>query len=190
MRYYSLKVKLLLILFAAGVLMGTGAAMAATATEIDHETASALETLYKKSSSAKLMGEQAVGILVFPTIVKGGFIVGGQYGNGALIKEGEQNSYYNTVQISYGLQAGLQTYGYALFFMSESAMKYLDRSDGWELGVGPTIVVVDTGAARSMSTTTAKADIYAYFFDQKGLMAGLGIQGTKITKLSKDQLSK
>ena len=74
--------------------------------------------------------------------------------------------------------------------MSESAMKYLDRSDGWELGVGPTIVVVDTGAARSMSTTTAKADIYAYFFDQKGLMAGLGIQGTKITKLSKDQLSK
>jgi lipid-binding SYLF domain-containing protein len=91
--------------------------------------------------------------------------------------------YYNTVQVSYGLQIGLQKYGYALFFMSASALKWLDKSDGFELGTGPSIVVVDAGAARSLTTTTAQSDIYAFFFDQKGLMGGLGLQGTKVTKV-------
>lgn len=131
------------------------------------------------------MGEKAVGILVFPGIVKGGFIVGGQYGEGALIKDGKTVAYYNTVAASYGLQAGLQKFGYALFFMTDSALKWLDKSDGWEIGVGPSIVVVDAGAATSLTSTTAQSDIYAFFFDQKGLMAGLGLQGTKITRLEK-----
>ncbi len=131
------------------------------------------------------MGEKAVGILVFPGIVKGGFIVGGQYGEGALIKDGKTVAFYNTVAASYGLQAGLQKFGYALFFMTDSALKWLDKSDGWEIGVGPSIVVVDAGAATSLTSTTAQSDIYAFFFDQKGLMAGLGLQGTKITRLEK-----
>jgi lipid-binding SYLF domain-containing protein len=83
------------------------------------------------------------------------------------------------------LQAGVQKYGYALFFMTNSALQYLDKSDGWELGTGPSIVVVDVGTAKSITTTTAKSDVYAFFFDQKGLMGGLGIQGTKITKIDK-----
>jgi lipid-binding SYLF domain-containing protein len=69
--------------------------------------------------------------------------------------------------------------------MADSAVKWLDRSDGWEIGVGPSIVVVDVGAAASITSTTAQSDIYAFFFDQKGLMAGLGLQGTKITRLEK-----
>jgi lipid-binding SYLF domain-containing protein len=117
--------------------------------------------------------------------VKGGFIVGGQYGEGALIRDGKAVGFYNTVAASYGLQAGLQKFGYALFFMNESALKWIDKSDGWEIGVGPSIVVVDVGAAASMTSTTAQSDIYAFFFDQKGLMAGLGLQGTKITRLEK-----
>ena len=72
-----------------------------------------------------------------------------------------------------------------LYFMTEDALKWIDKSDGWEIGVGPTIVVVDMGAAGSLTSTTAQSDIYAFFFDQKGLMAGLGLQGTKITKLNK-----
>ena len=131
------------------------------------------------------MGAKARGILVFPSIVKGGLVVGGQYDEGALIKGGKTAGYYNTVQVSYGLQAGMQVFGYALFFMSESAMDYLDKSDGWEVGVGPSIVVVDTGTAKSATTTTAQAEIYAFFFDQKGLMGGLGLQGTKITRIDK-----
>ena len=86
---------------------------------------------------------------------------------------------------SCGLQAGVQSFGYALFFMTDSALDYLDRTSGWEIGVGPSVVIVDEGVAKSLTTTTAKSDIYAFFFDQKGLMAGIGLQGTKVTRINK-----
>jgi len=97
----------------------------------------------------------------------------------------DRSGYYHTVQVSYGMQAGVQVFGYALFFMTDSALEYLDTSDGWEIGVGPSIVVVDEGLATSKTTATLKAEIYAFFFDQKGLMGRLGLQGTKITKIDK-----
>jgi len=84
---------------------------------------------------------------------------------------------------NYGLQAGVQGFGYAMFLMTDSAVEYLDKSNGWELGVGPSIVVIDKGMASSLTTTTLKDDVYAIIFDQKGLMAGIGIQGSKITKI-------
>jgi lipid-binding SYLF domain-containing protein len=93
--------------------------------------------------------------------------------------------YYSTVAASYGLQAGAQSFGYALFFITDKALDYLKKSEGWEIGVGPSIVIVDEGIAKSLTTTTAKSDIYAFFFDQKGLMAGLGLQGSKITRIEK-----
>jgi lipid-binding SYLF domain-containing protein len=173
------------IAFTAGTLMGPNPARAASAAEIDRDAKTALENLYAKSSAAKALGKKAKGILVFPGITKGGFLVGGQYGEGALFKGGKTVGYYNTVQLSYGLQIGLQKYGYALFLMTDSAMDWIDKSDGWEIGVGPSIVVVDTGAASSATTTTLQSEIYAFFFDQKGLMGGLGLQGTKITKIKK-----
>ena len=81
-------------------------------------------------------------------------------------------------------QAGIQSFGYALFFMSDSALSYLRRSEGWEIGTGPSVVIVDQGMARQLSTTTLKDDVYAVVFDQKGLMAGMGIQGSKITQIT------
>jgi len=185
MKYFRLTTILLVFAFTVGAFITPNPATAASAAEIDRDAQKALGVLYAKSPSAKMMGEKAIGILVFPGIVKGGFIVGGQYGEGALIKDGKTVAYYNTVAASYGLQAGLQKFGYALFFMTESALKWLDKSDGWEIGVGPSVVVVDVGVAASVTSTTAQSDIYAFFFDQKGLMAGLGLQGTKITRLEK-----
>ncbi len=85
------------------------------------------------------------------------------------------------------MQAGAQTFGYALFFMDNESLQYLKKSEGWEIGVGPTIVVMDEGAAGSFTTTTARSGIYAFFFDQKGLMAGLGIQGSKISQIQPDK---
>jgi lipid-binding SYLF domain-containing protein len=161
------------------------AVFADTAAEIDREVDVALEKLYSHQPAAKALAAEAKGILVFPGIVKGGLIIGGQYGEGALRVKGKTAGYYNSVAASYGLQAGIQKFGYALFFMTDSALQYIDKSDGWEIGVGPSIVVVDEGIAKSLTTTTAKSDIYAFFFDQKGLMAGIGLQGTKITKLKK-----
>jgi lipid-binding SYLF domain-containing protein len=184
MRYLRLIIVLLVLGFAAGTFIRPNpAAGAASASKINREVSRALGDLYSKSLSARRLGEKAQGILVFPSISKGGFMVGGQFGEGALIKGGKWAAYYNTVSVSYGLQIGLQKYGYALFFMSESAMNWLDKSDGWELGTGPSIVVVDEGMAGSLTTTTAQSDIYSFFFDQKGLMGGLGLQGTKITRM-------
>lgn len=111
--------------------------------------------------------------------------MGGQHGENALLKDGKTARYCSTVQASYGLQSGLQKYGYALFLMNDSSLKWIDKSDGWELGVGPSIVVVNVGAAKSLTTTTDQADIYPFFFDQKGLMGGLGLRGTKITRINK-----
>lgn len=184
-KYSHVKVILLVFIFVAGTFVTPNATLAASAAQINSEVRSALKKLYAKSPAAVALGEKAKGILVFPGIVKGGFVVGGQYGEGALLKDGNTAGYYNTVQASYGLQIGLQKFGYALFLMTDSALKWLDKSDGWEIGVGPTIVVVDVGAAKSMTTTTAQSDIYAFFFDQKGLMGGLGLQGTKITRIEK-----
>jgi len=122
-------------------------ALSASAREINRDAHKALNDLYEKSPKAREKGEKAVAVLVFPAIVKGGFIVGGQYGEGALIKGGKVVGYYNTVSASYGLQAGLQKYGYALFFLTDAMLKYLDKSGGWELGTAPNITVVDVGAA-------------------------------------------
>ncbi len=184
-RHISFIALLCTILMAGLLFIGANQALAASAAEIDREVDAALKALYAKSQSARALSEKAVGILVFPAVAKAGFIVGGQYGQGALRKSGRTAGYYSTVAASYGLQAGAQKFGYALFFMSDSAMGYLDRSDGWEIGTGPSIVVVDVGAAAALTTTTAKSDIYAFFFNQKGLMGGIGLQGSKITRINK-----
>lgn len=159
------------------------AAHAASAANLDRDSKAALETLLASNAGARALAKEARAILVFPQIVKGGFLFGGQFGDGAMRERGRVTGYYRSLAASYGLQAGLQTFGYALFFMNEKALRYFHESAGFELGVGPSIVVADHGLATSLSTTTARSDIYAVFFDQKGLMAGIGIQGTKITPI-------
>ena len=165
--------------------MDTRPAAAASAAEINLDVDAALTRLYADVPDARTLGERARAVLVFPGVVKAGFLFGAQYGDGALRRQGKTVGYYNTVAASYGLQAGVQEFGYALFFMSDSALGYLDRSDGFELGVGPSIVVVDAGKAKALTTTTAQNDIYAFIFDQRGLMAGAGLQGSKISRIDR-----
>jgi lipid-binding SYLF domain-containing protein len=160
-------------------------ARAASAAEIDRAVDNAVAMMLNSNSGARSLNERAIGVLVFPDIVKAGFLLGAQYGEGALRQRGKTTGYYNSVAASYGLQAGVQVFGYALFFMSPSALQYLERSGGFELGTGPSIVVLDAGTARSFSTSTIQHDIYAVFFDQRGLMAGLGLQGSKISRTDK-----
>jgi len=163
------------------------AGAANTAAQIDRDVDNAMNKLYASSTAAKELSKTAKGILIFPDVIKAGFLIGGQYGTGALRVDGKTTGYYSTAAASYGLQAGAQSFGYAMFFMTDKALGYLEESDGWEVGVGPSVVVVDEGEAKSMSTTTAKDDIYVFFFDQTGLMAGLGVQGSKITKIDPEK---
>jgi lipid-binding SYLF domain-containing protein len=160
-------------------------ALAASAAEIEREVDAAVQTLYNSVPVAPTLVAQARGILIFPKVVKGGFLVGGEYGEGALRLGGQTVGYYNIAAASYGLQAGLQEFGYALVFMTDAALQHLDRSEGFEIGVGPSIVVVDEGVAKTLTTTTAREDVYAFIFGQEGLMAGLGLQGSKITRMAR-----
>jgi lipid-binding SYLF domain-containing protein len=180
--------RLALLFFAAVLvqpLLPPAAVQAATAAEIRRDGTAALKKLAATTPKAKELADRAKGVLVFPSVVKAGFMVGGLFGEGVLFKEGKAVAYYNTVAASYGFQAGVQTYGYAMLLMNDAALQYLNKSDGWELGTGPSIVVVDQGAAGALSTSTARDDVYAFIFNQKGLMGGLGLQGTKITKIEK-----
>ena len=146
--------------------------------------AGGLEAAYATVPLAKALGPKAHAILVFPKVTKAGLGIGGQYGEGALLKDGTAVGYYKTTGASFGLQAGGQQYGYAMLFMDAKALEQLDNAKGFEVGVGPSVVLVDEGMAKTTTTTTLKDDIYAFVFGQKGLMAGLGIQGNRITKIT------
>ena len=177
--------KVVTMLFGAALMLGALSSNAAEnkAKSLDQEARSALSGLYAKVPAAKALGGKSIAILVFPSITKAGLVVGGQHGQGALMREGKTVGYYSTSGVSYGLQAGAQKYGYAMFFMSEAALKQLDKAEGFEVGVGPSVVVMDEGMAKSATSTTMKDDIYAFIFGQTGLMGGLGLQGNKISRI-------
>jgi lipid-binding SYLF domain-containing protein len=177
---------LLVATLLARVVLVADPAQAARAADIDRKVDAAMPQLLASHPGARALAREARGILVFPNIVKGGFVFGGQFGDGALREGGRTTGYYRSLAVSYGLQAGVQAFGYALFFMNDRALDYLRKSHGFELGVGPSLVVLDKGAAGALTTTTGRSDVYAMFFDQKGLMAGIGLQGTKITPIHPD----
>jgi lipid-binding SYLF domain-containing protein len=154
------------------------------AAKLASEAQTALKALYASVPAAKNLEPKALGILVFPEVTKAGLGIGGQYGEGTLLKKGTPSAYYKTTGASFGLQAGAQRYGYAMFFMNQKALEEFSKASGLEVGVGPSVVLVDEGMAKTMTTTTIKDDIYAFVFGQKGLMAGLGIQGNKITQIT------
>lgn len=160
-------------------------AVAASAEDLNKDAEQALQILYKSNPTAESLSKKAKAILIFPKMVKAGLVFGGAYGEGVLSKGGKFGQYYNSVTASFGWQAGAESYGYVVFLMSDKAVKYLDDSKGWEFGVGPTIVVVNEGIAKNLSTSTLKNDAYAFIFDQQGLMASLSLEGTKISRIKR-----
>lgn len=156
-------------------------AHAATRREIDAEVASALETLRGMENTRPLF-DAAHSILVFPRILSGGFILGGQYGEGALVRGGTIQGHYRIAGASFGLLAGAQTSGIAMFFMTEAALAALMAADGWEIGTGPSVVALDRGVQANVTATTLREPVYAITFGQRGLMAALALNGTKITR--------
>jgi lipid-binding SYLF domain-containing protein len=160
-------------------------ALAASAEDLKTDASQALKTLYTTHPEAEHLAKTAHAILVFPKIIKAGLVFGGSYGEGVLTREGEFSGYYNSVSASWGWQIGAESYGYAVFLMNDKATDYLEKSNGWEIGVGPSVVMVNEGIAKNISSSTIKDDAYAYIFDQQGLMASLSIEGTKISPIKK-----
>lgn len=159
---------------------------AAKASQIAQDARTALDRLYQSRPEARDLARRAKAILVFPSIVKAGLLIGGQGGNGALLKNGKVVGFYRIAAASYGLQAGAQTFSYALFFMTDKAVDYAEKTKGWAVGSGPSFVVMDEGKAKNTNTTTLQKEIYAFAFGQQGLMAGLGLEGSKISEIHPD----
>ena len=159
-------------------------AFAASKADLESSSKAALNQLVSQNPGAKALNAKAVAVLV-SKVTKAGLGIGGQFGEGVLWRKGKAAGYYNTAGASYGLQAGAQQFGYAMFFMNQKALDSLDATQGFEVGVGPSVVVMDEGMAKNVTSGTLTEDIYAFVFSQKGLMAGIGIQGNKITRIQK-----
>ncbi len=158
-------------------------AHAASVADLNQDSEKAIRMLISTNPAAAAIAKNARAILVFPNIVKAGLIFGGAYGEGELKVGQAVDGYYNSFTGSWGLQAGAQSYGYVVFLMTEKAVSYIHESHGWEIGVGPTVVLVNEGVAKNLSSTTMQDDAYAFIFDQQGLMAGVSIEGTKISRI-------
>ena len=176
---------LFIVLAVALPMAASAPAFAASKAELESSSKQALNQLIAQNAGAKALNAKAVAVLVFPKVTKAGLGVGGQFGEGVLWRKGKAAGYFNTAGASYGLQAGAQQFGYAMFFMNQKALDSLSSTQGFEVGVGPSVVVMDEGKAKNITSGTLTEDIYAFIFSQKGLMAGLGIQGNKITRIEK-----
>jgi lipid-binding SYLF domain-containing protein len=142
-----------------------------------------LQELASSEPRSRHFARDAKGVLVFPSILKAGFVFGGETGNGVLFEQGKPTGFYNLTGGSWGLQIGGQDFAYALFFMTDKSLDYLRKSHGWAAGTGPSITVVNKGAAADADSTTLTHDVYAFPFNGKGLMADLTLQGTKISRI-------
>lgn len=163
--------------------MLTNPAAAATRREIDAEVTAASAHLHGMPNAAPLF-QLAHAVLVFPRIIAGGFIIGGQYGDGALLRGTATQGYYNIAGASFGFLAGAQASGLAMFFMNEAALAALRASNGWEVGTGPSVVFLDRGVQANVTSSTLTEPVYAITFSQQGLMAALALNGTKITQIT------
>ena len=172
------------LLLSVALVLAPAVAPAADRAALERDARAALQKLAATVPAAKSLSGSATAVLVFPKITKAGLGIGAQYGDGVLFRGGKVAGFYNTKGASYGLQAGAQQFGYAMFLMNEKAVGALGANEGFEVGVGPSVVVMDEGMGNTMTTTTVKDDIYAFIFSQKGLMGGLGLQGNKITRLA------
>jgi lipid-binding SYLF domain-containing protein len=182
----NLKYVFSLVCFAIVILLSNpDNSVAKTAEDLHKDANQALQSLINNNKIAKDISKRAKATLIFPNIVKAGFIFGGSYGEGLMKNNDKIVGYYNSVSGSFGWQAGAQSYGYIVFLMSDKAINYVQETKGWEIGVGPTIVVVNEGVAKNLSSSSLKEDAYAFIFDQQGLMAGLSIEGTKISHIKR-----
>ena len=166
--------------------MAAAPAMAASAQALAADGIHSLHKLEATAESSHFYERHAKAVLVFPSIIKAGLVFGGESGNGVLLVHGKPVGYYNLSGGSWGLQAGAQSFSYALFFMTDSSLDYLKKSDGFSAGTGPSIVVVKAGASAAADITTLTQDVYAFPYGERGLMADVTLQGTKITRIHPD----
>ncbi|WMD22928.1 YSC84-related protein [Achromobacter seleniivolatilans] len=142
-----------------------------------------LTKLYAASPQSKELVARAKGVLVFPDVLSGSFIVGAEHGNGVLRVDGANTAYYSTTAGSIGFQAGAQSKAMVLLFMTDDSLNKFRNSSGWTVGADATVAVVNIGANGRIDTNTAQQPIVGFVMNNGGLMAGVSLAGTKISKI-------
>lgn len=175
----------LLTFVSLGAVLPVRETKAASASEINAEVSATLRKFYRNVGSARELASQAAGILVFPTVIKAGFGIGGEYGEGALRVNGRTVAYYNTVSASVGFQIGAQARSVIIMFMTQSALADFRRSQGWEVGVDGSVALVTLGAGGTIDTHNIQSPIIGFIYGSKGLMYNLTLEGSKITRIRK-----
>lgn len=177
---------LLSALIALTLVMGAARpTSAASGYEIDADVDVALQRFYRHVGGGRDLVRDAAAVLVFPSVVKAGFGVGGEYGEGALRCHGRTEDYYNTVSASVGFQLGVQARTVIILFMTEEALGSFRRKDGWKVGVDGSVALITVGVGGSIDTNQIKRPVIGFILDQKGLMYNLTLEGSKITRISR-----
>jgi lipid-binding SYLF domain-containing protein len=151
--------------------------------EINQNVNEALAVLYKSVPGSRDIANKARGVLVFPAIYKAGFMIGGEYGKGALRVRGKSVGYYNTAGASFGFQAGADKRSMALMFMTSEALQRFQSSSGWDIGGDASVTLVEVGANGAIDASRINKPIVAFIYGNAGLMAGVSLKGTKVSKL-------
>jgi lipid-binding SYLF domain-containing protein len=144
-----------------------------------------LDRFFYKVPGARELAHKAVGVLVFPSVVKAGFGFGGEYGEGALRIRGQTAGYYNTLSASFGFQIGVQARSVIIMFMTEQALNQFRRTAGWKVGVDGSVAIITVGLGGSIDTNKITSPVVGFILDPKGLMYNLTLEGTKITRISR-----
>ena len=173
------------LIAALALLAGNGPGKAGSAREINAAVNATLDRFYRQIPGARELGAKAAGVLVFPTVVKAGFGVGGEYGEGAMRVGGRTVGYYNTIAASVGFQLGAQARSVVIMFMAPAALAKFQGMDGWKVGVDGSVTLITVGAGGSIDTDKITSPVIGFILDSKGLMYNLTLEGSKISRISR-----
>jgi lipid-binding SYLF domain-containing protein len=173
----------LLVVFTLALVATIRPAESASAAEINGDVDATLNRFYLNVSGSRDLANRAAGVLVFPSIVKAGFGIGGEYGEGAMRVKGKTVGYYNSVSASVGFQVGVQARSVIIMFMTDDALARFNRVDGWKVGVDGSVALVTLGAGGSLDSNQIKQPVIGFILDEKGLMYNLTLEGSKISRI-------
>ncbi|WP_369601625.1 YSC84-related protein [Hahella sp. SMD15-11] len=172
-------------LLALFLLMLGMSAQAASRVEIDAKVRGAVDLFYKKVPGGKELAQRAAGMLVFPEVLKGGMFIGAEYGEGALLVNNRTKGYYSLASASFGFQFGVEEKTIVLLFMTRESLDKFLNSEGWQVGVDGSVAIAEFGAGKSLDSNTLQEPIIGFVVANKGLMAGISLEGSKITRINK-----
>ncbi|MGV1014680.1 MAG: BPSL1445 family SYLF domain-containing lipoprotein [Methyloceanibacter sp.] len=174
-----------LILIAATVTIAEPRRSEATAAKINADANATLQSFVRQIPGARELANKSAGVLVFPSVVKAGIGIGGEYGEGVLITHGDVAGYYNLISASFGFQLGVQERSVIIMFMTKDALDGFKRRAGWKVGVDGSIAIITVGVGGAIDTDKVVSPVIGFILDPKGLMYNLTLEGSKISRIER-----